>query len=226
MEFKGFSKETIKFLFELGFNNNKEWYTEHKNEYLEYVLEPFKNLVESLGRKMLVIDPEFEITPAVDKTISRIYRDTRFSNDKTKYRNNVWISFKRPVADWKETPVYFFEIYPEFYHFGMGFFQFPAYVREKLRNRILENTKLFKKAVSFYKKSEPFEIAGEKFKRIKDKEVPEEIRDWYERRELYLYCRRKMDDLPFQAGLVDFLYDNFLEIKPLYDYLWNIIQKG
>lgn len=170
MPFTGFTEKTIKFLFEIGYNNSREWYEEHKPDYKKDVLRPFQDLVADLGEKMKNIDPEFELRPAVDKTISRIYRDTRFSKDKTPYRNNVWISFKKAVPDWKETPVYFFEIFPEYYHFGMGFFNYPSNLKEKLRESILENPATFKKAVSFYGKKSTaaqFEIAGETFKRVK-----------------------------------------------------------
>ena len=228
MPFTGFTEKTIKFLFEIGYNNSREWYEEHKPDYKKDVLRPFQDLVADLGEKMKNIDPEFELRPAVDKTISRIYRDTRFSKDKTPYRNNVWISFKKAVPDWKETPVYFFEIFPEYYHFGMGFFNYPSNLKEKLRESILENPATFKKAVSFYGKKSTaaqFEIAGETFKRVKDKDVPEDLRKWYERKGFYLYCRRDLDDLVFGPGLVDFLYKNFLTIKPLYVYLWEVIRQ-
>ncbi len=226
MGFKGFQEETIKFFFEIGFNNNRLWFEDHKSDYKKYVLEPFKELVSDLGQKMLNIDSGFEITPAVDKTISRIYRDVRFSRDKSPYRNNIWISFKRRVENWKETPVYFFEIYPEYYHFGMGFFFYPPHTRELLRERILGDAEGFKKTVSFYRKGKPYEIAGSKFKRVKDADIPEDLRDWYERRDMYLYCRRKMDDLIFKPGLTDFLYKNFLLVKPFYDYLWETIMRS
>lgn len=103
MLFTGFTEETIKFLFEIGYNNNREWYETHKPDYKKYVLKPFQELVSDLGVKMTCIDPEI-----VDKTISRIYRDTRFSKDKTPYRNNVWISFKKSVENWKRNPHLFF----------------------------------------------------------------------------------------------------------------------
>ncbi len=224
MSFKGFTKETIKFLFEIGYNNNREWYESHKSDYRNFVLKPFQELVTDLGTMMLAIDTEFEVTPAVDKTISRIYRDVRFSKDKTPYRNNVWISFKKSVEKWKETPVFFFEIYPEYYHYGMGFFYYPSVLKEKLRKKILADNAGFKKAVSFYREGDPYIISGETFKRVKDKDVPEFLRRWYERKGFYLYNRKELDDLIFGPALVDFLYKNFLKVKPLYDYLWDVIK--
>jgi uncharacterized protein (TIGR02453 family) len=221
MGFKGFDESLFKFLIELGMNNNRGWYMEHKADYKNLVLKPFQELVESLGRKMLAIDNELDITPAVDKTISRIYRDTRFSKDKTPYRSNIWINFKKANISWKDVPSFFFEIYPDYYHFGMGFFEFPTPVKEKLREKILEKPEKFKKIISFYKKGKPFELSGDKYKRIKDKDVPEELRDWYERKSLVLYCRKDLDDVLFSEKLVDYLYEQFLLTKPLYDFLWE-----
>jgi hypothetical protein len=54
-------------------------------------------LVGALGEFMLSIDPWFEVTPAVDRTISRIYCDTRFAKDKSPYKTTMWITFKRPI---------------------------------------------------------------------------------------------------------------------------------
>lgn len=223
MPFQGFSKETIRFLFELGYHNNREWFLPNKERYRQKVLQPFLDLVEDLGPKMLAIDPEFEITPAVSKTISRIYRDTRFSKDKTPYRNNIWISFKRKIADWKETPVYFFELFPDYYHYGMGFFVYTPVVRESLRKNILAGSGPFLKMVSVMRKKTDFTIAGEKFKRVKDKEVSPELRDWYERKELYLYCRKDIDSALFSHKLAENLLRDFKSMKPMYEFLWKSV---
>ena len=77
-----FSKETSSFLQELTDNNNKEWFQDNKERYTSFVIDPFKQLVISLSEFMLNIDPEFVVEPKVDKTISRINKDIRFSKDK------------------------------------------------------------------------------------------------------------------------------------------------
>ena len=59
---------------------------------------------------MLEIDNLFEIEPKVGKAISRIYRDIRFSKDKTPYRTNAWIAIKRSSKEWKEAPAYYFDL--------------------------------------------------------------------------------------------------------------------
>ena len=87
-----FSRESITFLSEVKRQNSKEWYEKNKSVYKSYLLEPFQNIVESLTPVMQIIDPHIEVTPAIGKTISRIYRDTRFSKDKSQFRDRMWLT--------------------------------------------------------------------------------------------------------------------------------------
>jgi len=121
--FKGFSPKKLKFLRAIKANNNKAWFEAHRNDYEEYVLGPLRDLVTDLGDFMLDIDPRFEVEPAVNKTISRIYRDTRFSKDKSPFRSTVWITFKNRNKDWTTNVCgYFFELSMDSYRYGMGFY--------------------------------------------------------------------------------------------------------
>lgn len=102
--FNGFSPESPGFLERLAANNNKAWFEEHRDDFEQSLMEPLKNLVSDLTGAMLAIDPELVVIPAVDKTISRIYRDTRFSRNKSPYKTCLWITFKRRSPDWKTAP--------------------------------------------------------------------------------------------------------------------------
>jgi uncharacterized protein (TIGR02453 family) len=221
--FKGFSPKTLKFLRGLKANNNKAWFQAHRADYEEYVLQPLRNLVMDLGEFMLTIDPYFEIAPAVNKTISRIYRDTRFSKDKSPFRSTVWFTFKNQNKDWTtHVSGYFFELSVNSYRYGMGFYNAAPNVMGKFREMIDENLKEFLRAISFFAKQKTFVLEGEKYKRIIDKIKPEKIQDWYQRRNLYLVCNRKIDDVLFSSKLVDDLASGFKLIAPFYYYLQNI----
>ena len=93
--FEGFSNETIGFLKNLKENNNKLWFEENKEKYIHHLLTPMKYLVMDLSSFILSIDPLLEVTPSSGYTISKIYRDTRFSKDKSPYKIRMWITFKR-----------------------------------------------------------------------------------------------------------------------------------
>ncbi len=221
--FDGFSRNTLNFLKGLEANNNKAWFEMHKSEYQNYVLQPLRNLVMDLGEFMLDIDPHFEIAPVVNKTISRIYRDTRFSRDKSPYRSTVWITFKNQNKDWTTlVSGYFFELSVNSYRYGMGFYDAAPAIVAKFREIIDENPKEFLKAISFFEKQKIFVLEGEKYKRIIDKTKPEKIQNWYQRKNMYLVCNRKINKTLFSDKLVDDLASSFKMISPLYHYFQKI----
>ncbi|MFD0717215.1 DUF2461 domain-containing protein [Paenibacillus sp. GCM10027626] len=145
-----FSPRTIEFLDELADNNSKLWFEDNKPTYIEHVLQPAQALVLKLSDQMLAIDPCFETSPSIGKTISRIYRDTRFSNDKSPFRTNIWIVFKRPKKEWADAPAFFFELSPESYRYGMGFYSASKDTMDAFREMIDNNPDEFAAAVSFY----------------------------------------------------------------------------
>jgi len=221
--FRGFSPKTLKFLRGLKANNNKTWFQAHRADYEDYVLQPLRELVTDLGDLMLDIDPSFEITPAVNKTISRIYRDTRFSKDKSPFRSTVWFTFKNQKKDWTTHVCgYFFELSITSYRYGMGFYNAAPVIMSRFREMIDDNPKEFLKAISFFDKQKIFVLEGDTFKRTFDKTKPEKIQEWYQRRNMYLVCNRKIDDSLFSNKLVDDLSTGFNLIAPFYHYLQKI----
>ena len=65
-------------------------------------------------------------------------------------------------------------------------------------------------------------MEGEKYKRIIDKDKPEDIQNWYQRKNMYLVCNRKIDDSLYSSKLVDDLKSGFNLIAPLYRYFQRI----
>jgi len=83
---------SLDFLKKLKKNNNREWFNDHKAEYQQelVIMETFAGAL----LKQLNAHDEIE-TPSGKKSLFRIYRDTRFSNDKTPYKSHWSGSFKR-----------------------------------------------------------------------------------------------------------------------------------
>ncbi len=219
---KGFSKETIVFLNQLVVNNNKKWLEKHKVDYENFVLQPLKNVVLSLRDSMLNIDPFFETRPMIDKTISRIYRDTRFSKDKSPLKTSFWITFKRPKKEWKDAPAYFFEISPEMYRYGMGFYSARPQTMASFRKLVDEKIADFEKTITFYEKQKTFILGGEKYKRMLNDTLPKYIQEWYQRKNLYLVCTREIDDLLFSSKLFYKLKVDFNMLSDLYRFLLKV----
>lgn len=85
--FPGFPREGLNFLRSLKRNNNRDWFLANKPVYDEKVKSPMTALILELGRVMQPHAPEFSFDPS--RAIYRIYRDTRFSNDKTPYKTHI-----------------------------------------------------------------------------------------------------------------------------------------
>ena len=220
--FTGFSLNASAFLRNLAANNNKAWFEAHRKEYEEHLLEPLKTLVSDLSGFMLSIDPDFMTTPAVDRTISRIYRDTRFSMDKSPYKTTVWITFKRPVRNWQDSPCYFLELGTDSYRFGMGFYSAAKDTMDRLREIVDKRPAEFLKVVSFFAKQDVFVLEGEKYKKILKDTLPANLQEWYQRKNLYLVCNRNLDEALYGRKLVDDLISGFGLVAPLYRYLWKL----
>jgi uncharacterized protein (TIGR02453 family) len=220
--FNGFSAETLEFLKSLGENNNKQWFLQHKSDYERCLLFPMQNLVKDLGPYMLSIDPFLEIRPAVDKTISRIYRDTRFSKDKSPLRANMWITFKRYRKDWKDWPSFYLELFPDWYRYGMGYYSPSKDTMDSFRRSIIDKPDKFHSAISFSNNGKDFIVEGEKYKKILNSDVPEEDLEWYQWKYFYVTCNRKADDLLYSKELVKLLIDGFNTLAPFYHYLWEL----
>ena len=217
-QFNGFTEDTLNFLKELKNNNSKIWFEKNRYRYEKVLLEPFKLLVCELSPSMLKIDQDIETMPKVDKTISRIYRDTRFSNDKSPYRSNMWVTFKRRIKEWKTYPAFFFELYHDWYRYGMGFYSANKKIMDKFRNKIENNIDLFKKITSFLKDN-TFLLEGEKYKRTLNNNLTNEIQKWYQRKTFYLVCNKKINNNIFSNKIITELKDNFMILAPLYIFL-------
>jgi uncharacterized protein (TIGR02453 family) len=91
--FPGFPPETLQFFRALARHNNRDWFQPRKATFEEQVRQPMRELVEALNGGMKSFAPEYATDPA--KAIYRIYRDTRFSKDKTPYKDHIAASFFR-----------------------------------------------------------------------------------------------------------------------------------
>lgn len=221
-KFEGFPPATFQFLRNLSDNNNKEWFELHKADYQQNVLKPLQSLAAGLGPLMQSIDPDFVVTPALNRTISRIYRDTRFSRDKSPYKTSHWITFKRPRIEWKDYPAYFFEIFPDSYRYGMGFYSASRETMDRFRKTLDSNPAKFLFATSFFPKQDVFTIEGERYKRPLKPNIPSELDDWYNRKSIYLVSNREIQGSFIDKSLIADLISGFETVAPFYQYLCKV----
>lgn len=214
-----FSPKSLRFLQELDRNNNREWFAAHRDDYRVHVAEPMKRLARALTPMVRELDPQIMTDPK--RIVSRIYRDTRFSHDKSPYRPRVWIAFKRDLDCWSETPVYFFQLEEKEYMFGMGMYAASSATMRRFRGMIDADPERFSEAIAFLRKNKAFRLESERYKRPLPCPHSKSIEPWYQSKSIGVLCRREPDNKLFSPKFADDLIERFIPLKSLYDYLWS-----
>ncbi len=217
-----FSQATLDFLFENRLQNSQQWFHEHKKEYQQLVVAPLKELVVRLTPVMLEIDPQLTAEPKIDRTISRIWRDTRYSHDKSFYRDNMWIIFRRGKMHGTGMPGLYFKITQSGFDYGCGFYHAsPAYM-QRLREAILAGAPQARAALSCFFSQQRFQIEGECYARPHYPEQPEQLRLWLERKNICFFCESSDGGLLFSEHLAEELIEGYRMLTPIYRFLLQI----
>lgn len=93
MKFTGFNEEALNFLDEIKNNNNKVWFEANRDRWSKLILEPNKAYVQEMGEHLIALAPFIKAEPKVSGSLFRIYRDIRFSKDKTPIKTKIGIMF-------------------------------------------------------------------------------------------------------------------------------------
>lgn len=223
--FRGFSKKSFAFLRDLEKHNNREWFQAHRDEFDDAVIRPLLSLSQESGQAMLSIDPDFEVRPAVGKTVSRIYRDTRFSKDKSPYKTSLWIVFTVRTKERLERPAFFFEITGISSRWGMGFYSASRSTMDLVRAAIDDDPALFKKVFTPLQKSDYFSIEGEDYRRRLPNGYPEDdfIQKIYQKKSFYLVHNAPAGGELLEPSFADALRKEFLSLGPIYRWLCDAI---
>ena len=115
-----FPPEALKFLRGLARHNDREWFEARRFVYEQHLKAPMLALIEELNAALIDFAPDHVRTPA--KTMMRIYRDTRFSNDKRPYKKHIAAWFGRRGAVRTTGPGFYLHISPSEVHFAAGVF--------------------------------------------------------------------------------------------------------
>jgi uncharacterized protein (TIGR02453 family) len=91
-----FTRATFQFFRDLARNNKKVWMDANRERYQEFVVKPFRRLLEEVSPSVLQLDPRFDTTGRAGANFSRINRDIRFAKDKTPYRAQMYLKFSAP----------------------------------------------------------------------------------------------------------------------------------
>ncbi len=134
--FNGFPTDTIQFLAELQANNNKPWFDQHRSEYESFFMRPAREFTIAMGERLRDLSPGVIADPRVNKSIFRIYRDVRFSRDKTPYKTHLAILFWVGEGAKLENPGYYFHLDANNLMLGGGIYQFSKPMLKAYREAV------------------------------------------------------------------------------------------
>lgn len=220
MEFQGFSEETTEFLWGIRFNNEKSWFEAHKPVYKEYVQEPMQLLAKEVYETFSQRHTELPLM----MRISRIYRDARRLYGRGPYKSHLWFSLRMSGENWAEFPVFWFEIYPSGYGYGMGIYEARPATMAKFRKEMDTRPEEMLRLAKKFEKQSRFQLGAEEYKRPKG--LPSAPLDqWYNRKSLDLSCMKKIDSTLYSRALVDEVLSAFEELLPYYRYFTALCQR-
>jgi uncharacterized protein (TIGR02453 family) len=220
-----FSNSSFKFLSDLNHNNNKEWFIANKHIYQEELIDPLKKIIDGLGIFMHSIDNSLETKPVINKAISRIYRDTRYSKNKLPFKNYIGFNFRKKRPDWKLFPAFILRISPQGYYFGMSVMKNNPDHFYKFRKDI-DNHKSFHKIISDLESDSDFDLWGEDYKKFLYQGDNKKMNRWYCKKNLFIKHNRDKNHYQSEKELVLDLQQNYEKMIPLYRYFNQVFDKG
>ena len=214
--FTGFTEETIRFFMDLKFHNYTEYFHQEHDRYVETVQSLFYEFINSLGPDMRKIDPRMEIRP--HKCLSRIHRDTRFSRDKSPYRDHLWLLFRQEAEPREKSVMYWFELGPSRLSWGMGFWGENREAMDLFRKRMQANPAgTLALLDDLEMERHRLLLNGTSHKRMAiPPEIPDRLKPWYRMKEMYISKINPDYQSVFSDRILKEVRTDFLSLAPLY----------
>ncbi len=220
--FNGFTDDTVQFFLDLRFHNYTEYFHENHDRYEAVVQRPFYELIDSLADTALKIDPEMEVRP--HRCLSRIHRDTRFSRDKSPYRDHLWFLFRRAGRPREQSVFFYGEFGPDRLDWGMGIWGENRELMDRFRRKMAANpegTLAMIDDMDLPKRH--LGLGGTAFRRLEvPEQIPPRLERWYRAKDMYIGKVMPEYHWAFSDRLLREMRKDYLALMPLYRTLCGI----
>ncbi|MDR2571523.1 MAG: DUF2461 domain-containing protein [Oscillospiraceae bacterium] len=203
-------------MWNIRLNNNKLWFEEHKEGYKRDFQTPMKELGKEVYNR---INADYGKRGFVHK-MSRIYKDARRVRDGNPYRDHLWFSVERPSAEEEESSgvlTFWFDLNPEGWSYGLGYYAAKAATMEMLRKTIDDNPKKFEKLIDLLNSQDEFKLEGDEYARQKQAPTTK-TQEWYNKKSFSLIYYGEIGEELFQRKFADRLVNGYEFLMPFYDY--------
>ena len=161
-----FTPALFEFLSELAENNNREWFQDNKARYERDVRDALVQFVGDFGDRLHSISPHMVADPRLSGgSIFRIYRDVRFSKDKSPYKTNAGMHFRHEVGREVHGPGLYLHLQPGMVFAGAGIWRPNSATVGKIRGAIVANPERWRSIVNDDEFAAAYTLEGESLKR-------------------------------------------------------------
>jgi uncharacterized protein (TIGR02453 family) len=224
--FSHFPNETIEFYRQLEHNNNREWFEAHKQDYLDYVQKPSLVFITAMGERLKEISSNIVYDTRTNGagSLMRIYRDIRFSPDKTPYKTNLGIVFWEGEGKKSENPGFYFHVAPYGIGFFSGMYGFNKQMLNAYRAAVIDETRGIELVEVINNiQSSGYETGGEHYKRVPRNFDPDHRRaDLLKYNTLYASITDLNPELMTQPEFMDVAFGHWKNMAPLHRWLVKV----
>ena len=161
-----FDNELFEFLVELQANNNREWFGEHKERYERHVKQPLLDFIEDFEPHLHSISKHFVADARANGgSMFRIYRDVRFSKDKSPYKTQAAVHFRHEAGKSAHAPGFYLHLAPDEVFAGVGLWRPDSAALAGIRQQIVDDPQGWDRAVQAPGFADAFELTGDSLKR-------------------------------------------------------------
>ena len=225
--FNGFTDEAIRFYTELAYNNNKGWFEEHKEIYKRSVIQPSLSFVEGMGLVLKEISSNLIADTRLNGagSIFRIYRDIRFSKDKTPYKPYLGIFFWESTRKKIESAGFYFQLQPPKLMLSAGIYNFSKPDLETFRKTVLnekQNNEI-NQIIMNLQKDGLYKIGGQHYEKVPRLYKENASNYLLKYNGLYAVYETQIPQEFYNRDLIDHCFEHFKRMSPIYNWLLSFI---
>jgi len=222
--FQGFQADLLSFCADIRFNNNKAFMDANRQEYYRKMRDPYYEFIRELAPAMLKIDGDMEVRP--HKCLSRINRDTRYSKDKSPYRDHHWVAFRQAAVPKDGMPFYWFEIRLEEISWGLGVWGENRNMFDALRRRMQADPGEMQRILQLANDN-GFIADGQRWKKMKPPDgLPVSLAPIYNVKSLYFEKQKIDPKWIFEPSIVQRVAKDFEALAPVWRLLRGLSDLG
>ncbi len=219
-----FTPALFEFLSELSMNNNREWFQANKDRYERDVRDRLVQFVADFDERLTAISPHMVADPRPSGgSVFRIYRDVRFSKDKSPYKTNAGIHFRHEVGRKVHGPGFYLHLQPGMVFAGAGMWRPDSDTLRKVRGAIVANPARWEGIVNDESFQSVYTLEGDSLKRPPKGFDPDHPMIEYLKRKSFVATISFTEDDACAPDFIDTYADVCATAGPLSEFLTSAV---